>query len=167
MISIEAQIPLDILDAIDDAYERSPGIMAIIVKRRSAKVKKAMLAELRNEPPVLTEANYPLDWQSDRQRRYVMAMLREDNNLPYGRTHELAKAWDILIAVDNGQGVFTVINNDPAAEFVQGDRAQRMHLANGWPQAAPIIVKYEDILADQLIDEYFLVADPFAGIPQI
>lgn len=39
---------------------------------------------------------YPIQWDSDKQRRYVLAMLREQDNLPYRRTDALPNAWDIV-----------------------------------------------------------------------
>ncbi len=39
--------------------------------------------------------SHPIKWDSDKQRRYVLAMLREADNLPYRRTDATPRAWDI------------------------------------------------------------------------
>jgi hypothetical protein len=36
---------------------------------------------------------YPVQWDSERQRRYVMAKLRKENNVPYRRTGLYAAGW--------------------------------------------------------------------------
>ena len=36
---------------------------------------------------------YPIKWDSDRQRRYVMAMLREQDELPYTRKNIYINSW--------------------------------------------------------------------------
>src|ERR1051326_8788812 len=55
-------------------------------------VEPLMLKELETEPGAVV---YPIQWTSDKQRKFVMAKLREDNNLPYQRTGNLAKAWQV------------------------------------------------------------------------
>jgi len=61
---------------------------------------------------------YPIDWDSDKQRRYVMAMLRAANNIPYRRTDELPKGWTIERAGANG---YMLHNPAPAAVYVYGN----------------------------------------------
>lgn len=36
---------------------------------------------------------YPVQWDSERQRRFVMWKLRKENNLPYRRTGKYVAAW--------------------------------------------------------------------------
>jgi hypothetical protein len=35
----------------------------------------------------------PVQWDSEKQRKYVMAKLRKDDNLPYKRTGEYQRSW--------------------------------------------------------------------------
>lgn len=38
---------------------------------------------------------YPIDWDSPKQRRFVMAKLRRENNLPYRRTGRYEASWKV------------------------------------------------------------------------
>lgn len=70
---------------------------------------------------------YPIKWDSDKQRRYVLAMLREADNLPYRRTNALPRAWDIQ-KLPNGYRLF---NPEQAAVYIygnyEGQRQSRIH----------------------------------------
>lgn len=36
---------------------------------------------------------YPVQWDSERQKRFVIAKLRRENNLPYARSHRYRLSW--------------------------------------------------------------------------
>jgi hypothetical protein len=75
------------------------------------------------EPPKPTQ---PFVWSSERQRKYVMAHMRENGYA--GRTHRLKNAWTTV-----GEGYQQmVVNETPYAEFVQGDNQIVGHLLNDW-----------------------------------
>jgi len=71
--------------------------------------------------------SYPVQWDSEKQRIYVIAMLRDRNNLPYQRTGNLPDAWKIE---RDGEG-YTMYNSQPAAVYVYGNyegaRQSRIH----------------------------------------
>lgn len=70
---------------------------------------------------------YPINWDSDRQRRFVLAMLRADDNLPYRRTDRLPGGWAIE-REDNG---YRLLNPADAAVYVfgnyEGARQSKIH----------------------------------------
>lgn len=73
-------------------------------------------------------------WKSDKQRRYVMARIREgtiDPGVPH-RTGELQRGWKV-----KGEAYRQTIYNDtPYAEWVQGTLGQtQMHKMGGWRTA--------------------------------
>lgn len=82
---------------------------------------------------------YPINWDSDRQRRYVLAMLRAANNLPYRRTDNLPSGWTIERAGENGYKLF---NPASAAVYVYGNyegaRQSKIH-ENRWPIMQEIV----------------------------
>ncbi len=160
MYHVEILAPFDVLDAIDDAAKKAPGLMKTAYNRALRRLKPRILRDLQNEPPVLSETNYPLRWKSAKQRRYVMAMLRRTDNLPYRRTHELRDGWEVNLNATSDGGILALENDAPATRYVQGDDAQPMHLVNGWPQAADIVVKYEDLAEDILIDTWAILVFP-------
>lgn len=87
---------------------------------------------------------YPLRWKSDKQRRYVMARLRKENNLPYRRRGRLENAWsgsstikEVVIANtarDSLTGAFI-------APFVIGNFQQPFHADTGWTKRTAKIEK--------------------------
>lgn len=103
------------------------------------------------EPHVLNELQYypapwtggKRRWTSERQRKFVMAKLRRENNLPYQRTGGLGKSWSV--ATETVEGTFKVIVQTSAdiAKYVVGSLdfrsrnnamrpMQRMHQDTGW-----------------------------------
>lgn len=71
--------------------------------------------------------SYPVNWDSEKQRRYVIAMLRGQNNLPYNRTGRLPGAWKIERIGDG----YRLYNPEDAAVYVYGNyegaRQSRIH----------------------------------------
>lgn len=162
MISVTVTIPTDVINAINEQIAETPALMARAYTRAASRLKSRMLDELRTMPG---PPHYPLRWKSERQRRYVMWLLKSQNNLPYQRTGELSRAWEVNIASSEDGGSITVENDTPYAQFVQGDSAQPFHLDTGWPQAAPIISKYAEEAEEVLIQTWYTVTDIFGGVP--
>lgn len=78
---------------------------------------------MKIEPPV---PNKPFVWSSDKQRRYVMAKIKEGGYT--GRTQELRNAWKTV-----GSGYNQIVANEtPYAQFVQGENQIIGHKTNNW-----------------------------------
>jgi hypothetical protein len=77
-------------------------------------------------------------WKSDKQRRYVMAMIREgkiDPGAPH-RTGELQRGWEYA---DKGTR-WTITNETPYAGYVMGDNDQaNMQRLIGWRVVSEVI----------------------------
>lgn len=78
---------------------------------------------MQEYPPKPTR---PFVWSSDKQRRYVMAKIREGGYI--GRTQQLRNAWK---TVGNGYNQM-VVNETPYADYVQGESQIIGHATNGW-----------------------------------
>lgn len=144
----------DILSALEESAKTAPQRIQRAFAAESVSLQRQMLAELQVEPPSASSA-YPLPWKSAKQRRFVMAKLRREGNLPYRRTHVLIKNWRVRVLLENKAapvGEVVVENLTPYARFVIGDDAQPMFLKIGWKQGAPIIAKYRPLFEDRLID---------------
>lgn len=102
-----------------------------------------------------SKPKYPLRWKSDKQRKYVMARLRKEDNLPYRRTNNMAETWDYS---RKGQYQATIYNEakDPLtgrfiAPFLIGAWQQPFHADTGWQKRSTSIEKaivkpvFEDI----------------------
>jgi hypothetical protein len=83
--------------------------------------------------------HYPIEWQSERQRRAFFATNGFGGGIPYQRTGKLALAWEFVV---EGNSV-VIRNRNPASPFVYGSLAlsnqgafkQRMHENTGWQTA--------------------------------
>lgn len=152
----EISVDDDILAAYKDAAGKLPKLTQTAFRRQAQRIARRVRAELRTEPPPPT---YPLQWKSQRQRRYVLAKLRREGNLPYQRTGRLLRGWEVSYNTDNFGGLLEVENDTSYARYVQGDDAQPMHLATGWTQAAEVVAKYREEAEDALIETFFTVVD--------
>lgn len=98
---------------------------------------------------------YPIRWASEKQRKFVMAMLRARNNLPYKRTGKLAKKWRILSALRLESGTVTMENPAKIAQYIYGDRVGRhqqpFHKDTGWALAVLFFDKLFIASQDQLM----------------
>lgn len=59
---------------------------------------------------------YPVDWDSIKQKIYVIIKLREERNLPYKRTDEYIGAWQV-VEIERG---YRTMNASPGALYLSG-----------------------------------------------
>jgi hypothetical protein len=116
-----------------------------------AAVSVPMVAEISTEP---AEWKGKRRWKSERQRIFVITMLRKAGNLPYKRTHALAKGWRVLFSLAEAGGEMALANPSPVMRFVAGSDAQPMHIQSGWPQLAPTVAKYQPIAVRVLVETW-------------
>ena len=98
---------------------------------------------------------YPIRWASEKQRKFVMAKLRAQNNLPYRRTGKLARRWQLLAALRLEAGTITIENPADIAQYIYGDRVGRhqqpFHKDTGWALASAFFEKLYITAGDQLM----------------
>lgn len=149
-INITVAVDDDILQAYQQRIPQYPKLLQRAFQGELRRVSQKYLKQLQTPPGA---PRYPLRWKSERQRRYVMAKLRRENNLPYQRTGRLTRGWKLTLERDRVR----LENATPYAIFVQGDWAQPFHLDTGWPQAAPLISAMADELTDALIQTWYSI----------
>ena len=95
---------------------------------------EAVAAELERDKQSLVPGavRYPIQWTSDRQRRYVMAMLREQDNLSYKRTGETVNSIHFKYGQGGGSDYVAAETESPYAPFVVGQYQQKFHRNTGW-----------------------------------
>lgn len=118
-----------------------------------------MIDALAHYPP--RNKGMKMRWKSEKQRKYVLMMLRKRKNLPYQRTSDLAKGWINRALVDVRMGTIRITTLNVAESrdmsgrvvryqrFVSGDIGtkienyaepiQPFHADRGWQPAQPII----------------------------
>jgi hypothetical protein len=79
----------------------------------------------------------PTGWQSEKQRKYVMAKITEgDIRIPYRRTQEMARAWKKI----GGGAQAIIVNETEAAYYTMDDQGQaRLNALMGWQKIKAII----------------------------
>lgn len=132
-----------------------------------------LLHRLRIYPP---RPVYPIAWKSEKQRRYVLMMLRRERNLPYQRTGDLARGWRGVVGVTpRGDGIRVLVENVAQsggkryARFVGGDIGvgtsvrslerykapiQPFHIRTGWQPFAPLVARYYDDARKEAVERY-------------
>lgn len=154
-------------------------VMPLVQKSLEEQVFAPMLKDLRTYPP--RKLGMKIRWKSDKQRRYVMWLLRSTHNIPYQRTLDLANGWHCLVSINPRSGVISARTwNDaisktpgsgqqPYMRFIQGDIGtgtsqsslsrynkpiQPFHKDRGWQPAQPLIMAAYD-KADDFAQESF------------
>lgn len=95
-------------------------------------IEPLALPELQVEPG---KPEYPIDWQTEKQRRAFFATDGFGGGIPHVRTHDLSKAWMIVKSEVGADIVVQIKNPRPEAKFVYGSLSytnpgrfqQRMH----------------------------------------
>lgn len=108
-------------------------------------VAEYLINVLRKNAPyryVSRYAAYGQTFVSDKQRKFVMAAIREGRiMIPYKRSQNLSKSWKQI-----GKGYQSIIVNEaPYAAYVVGDDDQTLHEAKvGWEKVGITISTRED-----------------------
>lgn len=168
MIKI-TQTTSGVFDAIEDMLDDIPDGTAALYVDTVEESRPFLLDELRATPPKRSyPSDYPLEWTSDRQRKAVMAKLREQDNFPFQRSGALQDAWQVFADID-GAGSATIIvqNTKDYARYVVGSLAQdtvaasrfqqRFHAITGWPLASETVQFWLDTINERfnlLVSEY-------------
>lgn len=97
------------------------------------------------------DAYPPTGWQSEKQRRYVMAAIRSGEiKIPYKRRSPrggLAAAWEM-----EGRGAnLRLVNNEDHADLVYGENQARLLKMIGWKKADVMLEQYERNITDAAI----------------
>lgn len=94
---------------------------------------------------------YPINWDnSEKQKKFVLAKLRKEHNLPYKRSGKTQRGWT-LTSLEDG---YRLANEEPAAFFVYGDMFKRksqitIH-AGRWPLTKVIAFEELDTLPQEI-----------------
>lgn len=162
MIRFSADVPTDVFEALQEQAQKFPALVKRGLPRVTRPIDRRMLARLQAEPG---PPKYPIRWKSQKQRRAFFATNGFGRGIPTKRTGALVRNWKVRAVFTASGGEIIAENDTPYARYVQGDDAQPFHI-DRWPQAAPIYAEFLPVYEDALIEFFFLIADPFAGIPK-
>jgi hypothetical protein len=161
MINVTITVDADILDALGEQVRRAPALVKGAVRRQVNKERQRLRAELKVTPG---PPKYPLRWKSEKQRRAFFATNGFGKGIPYQRTGKMVDAWDLqTVNLPDGLEI-SAVNETAYARFVIGDDAQPFHLDTGWRQAAPTLANSRARLENDLIEIWYTLDDPRAGV---
>ena len=121
-------------------FALAPVRMAQELPKDLEPLRRDFVTTISKEPPKWTGRR---EWASERQRKFVMAKLRREGNLPYRRTHQLSKGWRTTLKTSRDGGILQAANGVLYRRFVQGLRAQRMHIQSGWVQEQAVVPTFQ------------------------
>jgi hypothetical protein len=138
-LKIHGQLVRQGLEQLD---EEIPKVGRQRIYLRMLRIKTRMSADA-------PKPHYPIEWDSEKQKKFVLAKLRKEGNLPYRRRGQTRRGW-ALSQVNDG---YRLSNEEPAAFFVYGDlmkrKSQSRIHAGRWPLTKT--VAFEEL--DQLPSE--------------
>lgn len=105
---------------------------------------------------------YPIQWQSERQRRAYFATDGFGGGIPYQRSGRYQRGWAVRVVVDGGSFSLVVVNEQDYAQFVGGTLnfrtlgqfQQRMHINTGWLRSIDTVMFWFDA-AQERYDELY------------
>jgi hypothetical protein len=159
----------DVFHAISETAKKSPGLMATAFKRQTGRLRTSLERFLKTPPPDLPVL--PFVWSlypaaNARARRWYFA-----NKVPpgsaggrYDRTGELLDAWKVVINITDNGGIITASNDADGFDWVIGNRQVPSHTRTGWYIADEVLLDASEQATDILIDTWYTVADPLAGV---
>lgn len=161
----------DVLDAYHDQFVKFPRLLQTAFDRQSRRIRSELTTALHTEPGSIPDL--PFVWSHDpmkqaRARRYYFGVILKGKKRKggrYTRTHQLVNSWKVTYNARTGDGEITARNNASGFDYVIGNRQVPSHQMNDWYVADDVFMVYQDKLTQTLIDVFFTVTDPFAGVP--
>lgn len=100
-------------------------------------------------------------WASERQRRYVMAAIREGTiSVPYSRTGRYGDHWRVVKKDESrGRAGYSLTNDLDEARYIAGnsDGGEQYHLHAGrWPLARTVVEEEIAALPGEILDAIYL-----------
>lgn len=150
----------DVFEALAEQMQKTPALLNTALRRQASKAKTRMLGRLREEP---SNPQHPIRWKSEKQKRAYFVTDGFGRGIGAPRTHALSEGWKVDI---DGSNFFSmdVYNTQDYTRFVEGEDKQPFHIDTGWLDANPILRDESERFEDVIIETYFTVGDPTAGV---
>jgi hypothetical protein len=157
MYKVTVTVDADVLQALEDAYAKSPRTIKTFLNRS---LLPQYIKRIQQQwTPYPGAVRYPIQWASDKQRRAFFATNGFGGGIPYRRTRNLQKSW--VFAIDdypNGAEV-SIGNTADYARYVIGAEQQPFHRNTGWPRIDDEAAALTNELTEDVIDLYFQIMD--------
>lgn len=136
-IDIDAAISTEWLDELQEAAEFIPEAVDRFARKDLRPFASQMVDRtLRREPGPVA---YPIEWETEKQRRAFFATDGFGHGIPYSRSHDYVNAWHVTADYEGGLTAINVRNDLDESDFIGGRRQQKMHRNTGWPNAIEVL----------------------------
>ncbi len=150
MSSVNIELDLSALDDLPNAVQHGLTLFNQDMKANvMPKLQRRLINILRVYPK---GAKHPIQWTSERQRRFVMAKLTREDNLPYQRSGRFGQSWEGKVEWGDLSGSTTITNTSGIGQFMVGDRQQGFHKNTGWISAEEKAEAFMDEAAKEARD---------------
>lgn len=131
-----AMVETEVL-GLDEVMEKLGRVASpATLTRGMRKAVNLVQAHVATYPPA---SRKPMVWASERQRRYVMAMIRRGRiQVPYRRTGTLGRRWTTEVVTEGADVVGKVGNNTVYGPYVMGREQQAAYHSGTWPIAVEV-----------------------------
>lgn len=177
MFKTELLVDDDILQTISDTAQQSPKLMRTNFNRAVKGIRRKARTMFRQTPGA---PSYPINWKrsarpanrapnmSDgtysKQKAAFFATDGFGKGIPTRRNNKMVDAWEVIFTGQGMSGVFEITNNIPYEKYVTGADQQPFHRDTGWYRSEDKIIDLSIEAEERLIQTWFTVADPFAGV---
>jgi hypothetical protein len=125
------------VEGIEELQARLGRALSNAVLRGAMVQATALVQERLNVYP--PASHKPMIWASEKQRRFVMAAIREGRiEVPYRRTMTLGRRWTTAVSGSGDDLTGTVGNNTSYGPYVMGRADQAAYHAGTWPVAEDV-----------------------------
>ncbi len=158
MFTFDFDLDHDIMEAWKDAIIQAPQTTRVFIEGTIVGDvnRKVRLVNVYPGP-----VKYPIEWTSERQRRYYFAVVAEydsdGNVIAYQRSGTFFDDVDVFFNPDTFN--LNITNNNPVARYVIGDNQQKFHKNTGWEDPSE---QYLDILLeaqDDIVEAWIVIID--------
>lgn len=161
MIRTVINTPQDVLEAVADQLKQNKTrpFMVQNFRQEIAPVETWILGVLSEEPE---KPRYPIQWKSLKQKRAFFATNGFGHGIPYKRTHALSRAWKTTFKLASNRATeWGLVNDNPAAVFVQGKDAQPFHI-DRWAQVKAYEIELTNRVTNATINAWFNTCEAIA-----
>lgn len=180
-VRIKVTVDIDILLAIEDAASKSPVLMKTAYKRAiDRRMRSRILAALKEKSGSTV---YPIRWSRSknpqdsgkrantaygyysRQKAAYYATNGFGRGIPSASSGNMRDQWRVDISPDTSGGeILEIVNDVSYSVYVSGVWMQPFHIDAGYADAQKVASDFREEAEEVLIQTYFAIADPTAGV---
>lgn len=171
MIAVTVEIDQSFTSNLNAIIDKVISVVQDVASDVTNKNASAIKSDLGRYPGAV---KYPIQWTSEKQRRAFFATDGFGSGIPYKRTNNLAKSWDVTTSTVNREVFITISNDNEAVKFVVGSLArdatvaqrfkQQFHTNTGWQNAGVIANDWLETLLEEFTAEFDKRVNGYASL---